>query len=188
MAKPNAFLSAIRGKINGPLDIMMTEAVLSAAIEFCAESLYCRENRTITAVEMGEVYSLIDDPQLRAFKILDVRSPDELLVNGVDYEVLSDNQFRFRRSHESINLICAVKPRHDASEVPDILVDDYKEVIADGALARLFMMVDKPWSQPSMSQFYRAKFVDGYRKAFRDSLERYSTPINPNPVRQHEFY
>jgi len=73
MVSLNSFLPAIRQQISGPLDFMMTDAALEAAITFCRESTIVRQEVELDGVIAGQQYTLIDPlTQLQPFKRLNV--------------------------------------------------------------------------------------------------------------------
>lgn len=47
MAALDVFLPSVRRHINGPLEIMMRQSLLEAAIAFCRESMFCRQERML---------------------------------------------------------------------------------------------------------------------------------------------
>lgn len=198
MAALDVFLPSVRRHINGPLEIMMRQSVLEAAITFCRESMFCREELTLAAATPGTTYALTDSPLVKCVKRLRVidlseqlRRPDvpgTVLIAGIDFNVLSANHIVFVRPFEKVAVLFAIEPRRGVTEVPEVLTDDYLDVIAAGALNDLFIMPGKPWSDQQRAGYFNAQFVEGYRRAFRDALE--NSPITSfyNPVRKHEFY
>ncbi|EBL1738910.1 hypothetical protein D1914_19140 [Salmonella enterica] len=187
MVSPNDFLPYVRRNISGPLNIMMADAVLQAAITFCRESLYCRRTVTLNP-EVGETYPLVseDDPVLCA-RIIRITTPERELFADIDVDISTDKSLRFTVSHHLVDVLFAVAPRADAKTVPDELLD-YPEVIGDGAASLLFMQQGKPWQDPQRSEYFREKFTDGYRRAYRDALD--ISPVSPfrNPVRRQRFF
>ncbi|WP_145526103.1 hypothetical protein [Yersinia rohdei] len=198
MATLDAFLPTIRKHISGPLDIMMKQAALEAAITFCRESLLCRDVVTYNNVTLGVTYILTDSEQVKCVKRLQVldltrqvsnsSSPGNLLTAGIDFTVKSANQIIFNQPFTKVTVDFAIEPKRDVTEVPDVLADDYADVIAIGALEDLFIMPGKPWTDPQRSQYFGARFVDGYRRAFREALDNFPVTAFNNPVRQHEFF
>ncbi|EHM2355269.1 hypothetical protein KD625_002967 [Salmonella enterica subsp. enterica serovar Bonariensis] len=187
MAALTDFLPYIRSNISGPLNIMMTDTVLRASVTFCRESLYCR--RTVTLVpEAGERYSLTGpDEAVVCTRVIRMMTPDRELYTGQDVEVQRDNSLCFKDAHSLVSVLFAVVPRANVTAVPDELLD-FPDTVADGALALLFMQDKKPWYDPQRAQYFRQKFVDGFRRAYREALDR--NPISPfrNPVRRQRFY
>lgn len=57
-----------------------------------------------------------------------------------------------------------LKPSNDAMEVPDFLVDQYRETIAHGALARILLIPNQSFTSPDMAAAFGNSFrgkVDG---------------------------
>ncbi|QPS88853.1 hypothetical protein I6G46_07790 [Serratia plymuthica] len=198
MAALDVFLPAIRRHINGPLEIMMRQSVLEAAIAFCRESMFCREELTLVNAMPGTTYALTESSLVKCVKRLCVAdlseqlrradAPGSVLVAGIDFNVISANHIAFVRPFEKVSVLFSIEPRRSVSEVPDALADDYLDVIAAGALNDLFMMPGKPWSDPQRAGYFNTQFIEGYRRAFRDALD--NSPITSfyNPIRKHEFY
>lgn len=189
MAELNEFLPDIRKQISGPLNLMMTEASLRAAMTFCRESLACRRTVMFSPVVAGVSYPLLsEDENVRCTRIIRIVTPEqqELFV-GPDLSVSADDCLRFNENHSTISVLIAVTPLESATSVPDELLR-YQEVIADGALELLFMQDKKPWYDPQRAQYFREKFVDGFRRAYRDALN--TSPYSPfrNPVRRQGFF
>ncbi|MBL3524126.1 hypothetical protein IM876_15715 [Serratia plymuthica] len=198
MAALDVFLPAIRRHINGPLEIMMRQSVLEAAIAFCRESMFCREELTLVNAMPGTTYALTENSLVKCVKRLCVAdlseqlrradAPGSVLVAGIDFNVISANHIAFVRPFEKVSVLFSIEPRRGVAEVPDALADDYLDVIAAGALNDLFMMPGKPWSDPQRAGYFNTQFIEGYRRAFRDALD--NSPITSfyNPIRKHEFY
>lgn len=52
----------------------------------------------------------------------------------------------------------AWKPKIGVTEVPDSVFDTYYRALVDGALAQLFAIPDKPWTNPTLAAFRSAKY------------------------------
>ncbi|WP_145586275.1 hypothetical protein [Yersinia rochesterensis] len=198
MATLDAFLPTIRKHISGPLDIMMKQAALESAITFCRESLICRDAVTFNHVTPGATYILTDSALVKCVKrlrVLDLTNqvsntsaPGVMLTAGIEFTVKSANQISFNQPFTKVTVDFAIEPKRGVTEVPDVLADDYADVIAIGALEDLFIMPGKPWTDPQRSQYFGARFVDGYRRAFREALDNSPITAFNNPVRKHEFF
>lgn len=57
-----------------------------------------------------------------------------------------------------INLFLWLKPAQDATELPDFIVDQHREIIAHGALARILAMPGQPFSNPGMAGSFATTF------------------------------
>jgi hypothetical protein len=198
MAALDDFFPGIRQNINGPLEIMMRSSVLKAARTFCRESLVVRQTIELDDVAVGQQVTLTAaDDLVKCVKRLQVYDLSPQLVRpecdpvvlkaGIDFTVQSANQLTFVKAYGKALIVFAIEPKPDATEVPDVLLDDYSDVIAYGALEDLYLMPHKPWSDPQMSQYFRRFFIDGYRRAFRDALDNSPITAFYNPTRKHEF-
>lgn len=57
-----------------------------------------------------------------------------------------------------VNIYVWLKPSQDATQLPDFLSDQYREIIAGGALARLLAQKNQPYSDPTMGAGFAAQF------------------------------
>lgn len=60
----------------------------------------------------------------------------------------------------TLTLHLYLKTAQDADELPDFMVDQYREIIAFGALSRILMVPNQSFSSPQMATFWQAKFDD----------------------------
>lgn len=58
----------------------------------------------------------------------------------------------------SLRVSMFVKPAIGADTLPDFLIDQHAQAIADGALARLFMIPGQSWTNPQFGSVHRAAF------------------------------
>lgn len=198
MAALDVFLPSVRRHINGPLEIMMRQSLLEAAIAFCRESMFCRQELRLVDTKPGTTYVLAESPLVKCVKRLRVTDLSEqlssgdascqILTAGIDFIVISANHIAFIRPFSLVEILFAVEPCRNVAEVPDALADDYLDVIAAGALNDLFMMPGKPWSDPQRAAYFNAQFIEGYRRAFRDALDNSPITAFHNPVRKREFF
>ncbi|MCP3704281.1 MAG: hypothetical protein GY954_15305, partial [Alteromonas sp.] len=52
-------------------------------------------------------------------------------------------------------------------EADNTIVNRWADAIADGAAANLLMMPNTDWTDLAKSDYYKRRFTDGYRDAFR---------------------
>lgn len=57
-----------------------------------------------------------------------------------------------------INLFLWLKPAQDATDLPDFIVDQYRETIAHGALARILAMPGQPFTNEALAASFGALF------------------------------
>lgn len=72
--------------------------------------------------------------------------PDRLYQNGLTMRV-------------------ALKPTRASTSIEDVILEDYAEVIASGALRRLMMSVNKPYSNTEMAAVHKSLFDQGVNVA-----------------------
>lgn len=80
-------------------------------------------------------------------------------------------------SHDAVTLVplaiglCKISmflmPSQDADAVPDILFKRFAQEISDGALAKIMMIPDQPYTNPTMAAFKDAAFNSACDSAFR---------------------
>lgn len=51
-----------------------------------------------------------------------------------------------------------LKPAQDAVDLPDFIVDKYRETIAHGALARILMIPNQSFTNPQMAAYWQQRF------------------------------
>lgn len=196
LASLDSLYPLVREHIAGALDFMIRRALVEASKEFCRESQLVQDTFGPVSVEQGESILLVpaDQPYV-GWKLIrvygeeqSVPSDENQLKAGIDYQQLSGNELRANRSFGGFNTIFVVEPRVTATQVPGILVDDYPQALACGAIARMASMPGKAWSNPKLAQSMRPYFVDGFRDAFRWRIENTAVNAYQNPVIKQEFY
>lgn len=58
----------------------------------------------------------------------------------------------------TVTLVIRLKPEQEATDLPDFLGNEYREVIAWGALARLLTVPGQSYSAPDLAAYYDSKF------------------------------
>lgn len=64
-----------------------------------------------------------------------------------------------------LTLRVALKPTRASTEVEDVILEDYAEVIASGALSRLMMSAGKPYNNLDMAAVHKGLFQQGINVA-----------------------
>lgn len=59
----------------------------------------------------------------------------------------------------------ALKPTRASTTIEDVIFEDYAEVIASGALSRLMLAAEKPYTNEKMAAFHAAEFIRGVNVA-----------------------
>lgn len=81
------------------------------------------------------------------------RAPDEIILAPVP-----DGEFE-------VELQCCVTIRRDALEVPEILYEDYADVVVNGALGKALSMAGQTWTDANLGGAYNQAFKAGVNKA-----------------------
>ena len=116
-------------------------------------------------VERGEpTTSFTQDPLAPSISLYPV--PETALLNG-------------------LTIRAAFAPSRSATQVDDVLFDDYAEDIASGALSRLFAMPGQPFHNPSYAEAHTKTFSGAIRSAV--SLARTGQVVASSRVRPVRF-
>ena len=86
------------------------------------------------------------------------------------YVLITDDTIRLigtptRDLPESLSAGVALKPTRDAEDCPSFLYEDWAEVIAAGALAKLHASKEKVWAIPELVSYYTKLYRDGISRA-----------------------
>lgn len=71
----------------------------------------------------------------------------------------------------------ALKPTRTAAVVDEDFYEENEQAVLDGALARIFGTVGKPWSDPGLAQLHRSLFLD----AIEDAKAKSQQDHTPKP-------
>jgi len=88
-------------------------------------------------------------------KIWLVRAPQEAIENGLEVWVY-------------------LKPLFTATTFEDFFYDDYEETLSDGAKAKIYSMIGKPWTNLDLSTYFASRYDIGRKKAWNKSFKRYT--------------
>lgn len=58
----------------------------------------------------------------------------------------------------TVKLFVYLKPSDEATDLPDFIIDKYRELIAHGALARILMIPNQSFSNPQMATYWQQRF------------------------------
>ena len=71
----------------------------------------------------------------------------------------------------------SVKPLLTATTINDVLVNKYSELFIHGALAYLYAVPRKPWTDASLAQYHDLRFRDGLPSARAEAADEFQTGI-----------
>ena len=85
----------------------------------------------------------------------------------------------------SLYALYSLKPTATATTIPNIIVNEYQETIVHGALYRLQMMKDSPWSDVQAADLNKRMYDKGEEQAVRKT--KYGLVGAPLTIKYQEF-
>lgn len=82
-----------------------------------------------------------------------------------------------------LDLSLTLKPAEDAEELPAFLIDGHARTLADGALAEILTIPDKPYYNPDLAMFYSSRFRSEMDRFFNSNIkgqQKAPTRTRPN--------
>lgn len=178
-------------------------AILSTLIDFCEKSLLWKQEAEPTSIVAGinrytftpeegakvvePVFVSIEDNQIPATSLADL---DSLQPGWRELEQDKPTTY-FMDTDQSIRLVgtpledltdalevhVALKPERGATEVADFLYEDWAEIIAHGALAKLHAMANKTWADSRVVQYHYRKYRNGLSRARSKSIKSWQGAV-----------
>ena len=87
--------------------------------------------------------------------------------------------------NEKVYVLYSLKPKQTATTIPSIIANEYMETIVHGALYRLHMMKDSPWTDLQAADLNKRMYDKGEAQAVRKS--KYGNVGAPLTVKYQEF-
>lgn len=196
----DAFLPSVLPYCPGCPDMVAEDEVRNAAEEFLAETHAWRFWTTpVDTVANQKEYTLVLPEHSRAVKL------HEVLLNGeplaIDIVRAGDQHYHVKASMPTFGVLTlgpdapgedlplsahvSLSLKTTATGLPDELFDAYRMAIAEGAIARLCMAVDKPYTNPARAAASRSRF-DAVMASARFNRTRGNSSA-PQRVRGHFF-
>jgi hypothetical protein len=183
------FFPYVQPMVPSCADPSMVIAIRSACIEFCEQTNYLTDEVEETLLADEPTYEIsvpthnslnqIIELYANGLKILP-KSPLELekLFNGMYWRDMPGPPRYYTMLNNSEITVCpypdvngtltgrfSYAPTRSSTVVDERVFDDYAEVIAQGALARLFSQPDQPYSNPQNQIIAERKFMSGIADA-----------------------
>lgn len=189
---------------------LATYYLRQAAIDFCERTWFWQYDLTkVDSVADQAEYSFVPPTDAIVYKILNARfdgkrvtekNVDQLEAEYADWESESGEQPLYVTQKEpdkyilvpkpssaivdAIYLKVVLKPSQDCATLPDNLLEEYKQVIINGALAMIKAEVEKAWSDPQgaamRNSFYenaigpaKTRAQKGFNRSRRSSRAHY---------------
>lgn len=165
-------------------------AVRSACIEFCEQTNYFTETFTGAQItdstntyemDVPRNYVLVDILELYAYGLkLVKKSPLELekLYGMLNWQTVEGQPKFFTRLNTSEVILApfptetgemqgrfSYAPSRTSTTVEESLFEDYAEVIAQGALSKIYMHPNQPYTSPAMALSVGREFMSGIANA-----------------------
>ena len=150
LVSPDTLIPLVRQRVSGPLDSIIRQAIIRAAIDFCKRRALIHLERQFDEVLEGQTVSFakassinrqarqdVREPQVTGSVIHRITSQGVPLQPGTHYHVQSAESVRFLVALQGVCIIGAIEPLPTAKLIPAALVEDYAEAMADGAAAIL---------------------------------------------------
>ncbi|BDQ35929.1 hypothetical protein SYK_02890 [Pseudodesulfovibrio nedwellii] len=166
MAIWKAFLPLILPEAPGCPKALAVNKVRSAAIDFCKETNIWHEYIDPLFWPAGVKTADIDPPQhTRIAQILSIEVGGAPLVTGQFSATNDIVTLTVTPLYDTIGALnVALKPSLTSTEIADSMFEDWGEIIAQGALAKLMAMKGKKWSNIPGAELnyklYRSGIVD----------------------------
>jgi hypothetical protein len=181
MSSLDTFLSHVRPWAPGVPDPTAYKNIRLAAIEFCERTRLWRYEDEYAVTEEdcnGGIFtpngSIVHDIETVLFngnelKPAATRDLDRMVpgwragLSGLPqyYTQIDQGTLRLVPAMDgTISLFLRLKPSQDATDIPDFIANEYREVIAWGALGRLLTIPGQSYSSPDLGTFYAMKFTD----------------------------
>jgi hypothetical protein len=163
-------------------NVLIQNAITRAAIEFCEKSTFWRETiDTLYTTDNVEEYDL-DTPYGAVLSDiiwvqydgtpLSSKTESQLLAytSGTTayYSLLNPRVLKLAptpSTGKKAKIRAALKPKPSATAIRDYVYDEWSEAFYHGALQRLFVMPNKPWSSPELSLHHGAEFNEAVSTA-----------------------
>ena len=182
MAQLRELLPLLGEKCNGMLDQQAIDQLKKAYRNFCLQSGYVQQTDVVARLDDGGVILNPEfDHYIGSINVVIETKGGRELKKGIGYKVDSSNNVTIAQGYDEVQITYSVVPTlpmDDSIEANDdifqrksILPDGknhgWPDELAAGAASLLRMIPERPWTSPSLADFYQRDFVKGHREAFQ---------------------
>jgi hypothetical protein len=194
----SAFRSRIAPRVPTALDFVIDDAVLDAAIDFCEQTLVVKGTLDQFNTEAGvreydidasgsqqnvckvmrvwvqqrEIEPLAED-DVSAFAYVDgitgATTPSSIPSAFTEVSPSVVALMPVPDAAYPVTIRAAMKPKRSATQIEDVLYENWAEEIVHGALFRLFSMAGMPWQSDGMATTHLALYKVGINKALLEA-------------------
>jgi len=101
-----------------------------------------------------------------------ITNPEELVENSIN--TLKLGSVYITDTEKEMVVTMALRPKNGLLYLPNMLGFDYFDVLAAGAMARMLLHVNRPYSDPAGASFKRQEFLSGLTRAREKTQARFS--------------
>ena len=174
----SAFYDLLSPDVPGCTQIAQTIALRRAAIAFCEQSMAWRTSHAPIAVVSGTAeydfvppaqavvhtvtYAQFEGEELEITGESDIRFHDWRIQTGTP-QYLMGGATALTLAPEpdadgTLTLLVALKPTPGATEIDDLIYNEFSDVVVHGALARLMLSPKKPYTDSQLAAYHQHQF------------------------------
>lgn len=152
-------------------DFLIETETLSAARAFCKDTWIWQdgadedEELTVDPLEEQLVYDLTCETGEHVIGVSSVLKNDSAMDPGTEYaKGIRTAQIVFTTAFSSTDEVLVkrvYRPSASATEIPDFLVEEYGEILANKVIASLLKMSRKPWTDPEKAMHHENLYKAG---------------------------
>ncbi len=186
----------VRPEAHGAPDFLVERALRDSAIDFCVKTdIYRLEPEDFLVIPSITEYELSIPVGTELNHIVDIYRNKQTL-QPVSYtrllEITGDGTSKGKPNYysqrdntqfylaltpnerETLKALYSLKPSPSSSSIPDTIGEEYKEPLVHGAIYRLQMMTNQPWSNMGAAQSNKALFDQRVGQVTREVKYGYS--------------
>lgn len=186
MAQLSSLIPLVRERCGGVLDQMAKDQLGRAYQKFCYESCFLARTQEIEQGQSGELS--VDSEHVFVGVDFVLNANGHELESADDYTVSPSGNITVLSTTPKVRVFYHVAPQFllpDAFDADNTIINRWADAIADGAAANLKMMPNTQWSDLSLSDYYKRRFTDGYREAYRVAINALD---EQRPTKSRDFF
>lgn len=193
------FLPYVLPHVPGAPDVACVQEIRKAAIEFCEQSKVWQSIMpAIGVTALTAEYAVPVPTDANSVMVMELyfrgsrlppKYPDQLKDTMHNwFDQTGEPRWFTQLDQDNVRLIpipaatesavlrmrTAFKPTHEATTLPDILWTQYRNEIAQGAMGRLMLTPDKPWTNVELGAALLQQFDSAVSKAKVDAAKGFS--------------
>lgn len=186
MAQLSSLIPLVRERCGGVLDQMARDQLGRAYQKFCAESCFLARSQQFNQGDDATLTIDSDHTFAGVDFVLDAGGHE--LDRSNDYTVSSSGVISMNSNTSAYRVFYHIAPQFllpDSFEADDTIINRWADAIADGAAANLKMMPNTQWTDLQLSDYYKRRFTDGYREAYRVAINALD---EQRPTKSRDFF